>query len=120
MPLSRRALLTEGSRAVAVAGTAVVGLLGTRTARPASASKSPPIDTTISAPTAIDELLLVPEEDRVVAFSRRCTHLGCQLNVAEDELGFVCPCHGSRFDLHGHRVEGPATRNLSIVATVPR
>ena len=112
--------MNEGSRAIAVAGTAVVGLLGTRAARPAAASETPSLDATITVPTAVDDVLLVPEQDRVVAFSRRCTHLGCRLNVTEDELGFVCPCHGSRFDLRGHRVEGPAKRNLSIVATVPR
>ncbi len=120
MSLSRRAVLAEVSRAAAVAGTAAVGLLGAHAARPRPPSIDPArIDPTITVPTATQDLLIVPEPGRVVVFARRCPHLGCRLNV-EDGAGFVCPCHGSRFDLKGERLEGPAVRNLSTVATVAR
>ncbi len=41
-----------------------------------------------------------------------CTHLGCVPNRTED--GWFCPCHGSRYDLSGRVVKGPAPRNLDI------
>ena len=42
----------------------------------------------------------------------RCTHMGCKLheNVAERSLD--CGCHGSRFDLNGHVITGPAKREI--------
>ncbi len=119
MPLTRRVLLSEGSRAIAVAGSAAVGLLGAHTARSTAQPVVPTIDNTITTPTAIGDFLAVPQGDRVIVFSRRCPHLGCLLNIGQDHE-FVCPCHGSRFDREGVRVQGPATGNLSIVATVPR
>lgn len=35
----------------------------------------------------------------------RCTHMGCP--VAREDRGFVCPCHGGRFDDEGAVVRGP-------------
>lgn len=54
-----------------------------------------------------------------------CTHLGCspgyRPEVAPEDLGpkwlggFLCPCHGSRFDLSGRVFKGvPAPSNLVI------
>jgi ubiquinol-cytochrome c reductase iron-sulfur subunit len=54
-----------------------------------------------------------------------CTHLGCspQSKPAEDkaelgadwEGGFLCPCHGSKFDLAGRVYKGaPAPVNLEV------
>lgn len=45
------------------------------------------------------------------AVSSVCTHLGCNVRIAED--GFTCPCHGSRFDANGQVVSGPAPRPLA-------
>lgn len=39
-----------------------------------------------------------------------CTHLGCTVSVTPEH--FVCPCHGSRFDLEGNVLAGPADRPL--------
>ncbi|MGH3625127.1 MAG: FAD-dependent oxidoreductase [Sciscionella sp.] len=46
------------------------------------------------------------------AVSLRCTHLGCLLRFNEAEHSWDCPCHGSRFDVDGSVLEGPATRPL--------
>lgn len=54
-----------------------------------------------------------------------CTHLGCSpvMHLSDSALnaelnapgGFVCPCHGSRFDLAGRVVKNvPAPTNLDI------
>jgi glycine/D-amino acid oxidase-like deaminating enzyme/nitrite reductase/ring-hydroxylating ferredoxin subunit len=45
--------------------------------------------------------------------SATCPHLGCV--VSFDAIGktWNCPCHGSRFDCHGHVVVGPANRDLA-------
>lgn len=54
-----------------------------------------------------------------------CTHLGCSptLHLDDETLktemhapgGFICPCHGSRFDLAGRVVKNvPAPSNLDI------
>jgi cytochrome b6-f complex iron-sulfur subunit len=48
----------------------------------------------------------------VYALSAVCTHLGCITRFLSDENAIACPCHGSRFDLEGNVVHGPAPRPL--------
>lgn len=51
-------------------------------------------------------------EGGVHAVSMRCTHLGCLLRFNAAETSWDCPCHGSRFDVDGEVLEGPAVRPL--------
>jgi nitrite reductase/ring-hydroxylating ferredoxin subunit len=46
------------------------------------------------------------------AVSLRCTHLGCLLRFNGAERSWDCPCHGSRFDVDGEVLEGPASKPL--------
>jgi Rieske Fe-S protein len=46
------------------------------------------------------------------AVSVRCTHLGCLLRFNAAERSWDCPCHGSRFDVDGAVLEGPAVHPL--------
>ena len=46
------------------------------------------------------------------AVTARCPHLGCQLEWNPDTLSWECPCHGSRFDLDGRLLDGPAQEDL--------
>lgn len=48
----------------------------------------------------------------VYALSAVCTHLGCITRFRSDENVIACPCHGSRFDLEGSVIHGPAPRPL--------
>ncbi|MDQ4103953.1 MAG: FAD-dependent oxidoreductase, partial [Actinomycetota bacterium] len=45
--------------------------------------------------------------------SLRCTHMGCLLRFNGAERSWDCPCHGSRFDVDGSVLEGPAVRPLA-------
>ncbi len=52
------------------------------------------------------------EDGSFLALSRTCTHLGCSVPWDEKESKFVCPCHGSTFDLTGSVLTPPAMRPL--------
>jgi len=49
------------------------------------------------------------------AVSVTCTHMGCSLTWNAAETSWDCPCHGSRFDVDGHVLDGPAVRPLDVV-----
>lgn len=52
------------------------------------------------------------EDGRVHARSAVCTHLGCNVRWNDAERTWDCPCHGSRFDIDGTVLNGPATAAL--------
>ncbi len=56
------------------------------------------------------QVRIVSTDQGVAAMSLVCTHLGCI--VGEGPAGFICPCHGSKFDVQGKVVGGPAPRPL--------
>lgn len=62
--------------------------------------------TLLSDPPAV----LLHTESGFSALSLVCTHLGCTLEDQGD--GFVCPCHGSRFDSKGNVTHRPADKSL--------
>jgi ubiquinol-cytochrome c reductase iron-sulfur subunit len=44
-----------------------------------------------------------------------CTHLGCvPLSNQGDYGGWLCPCHGSQYDVSGRVRKGPAPLNLTV------
>jgi glycine/D-amino acid oxidase-like deaminating enzyme/nitrite reductase/ring-hydroxylating ferredoxin subunit len=49
------------------------------------------------------------------AVSATCTHLGCVIAHDAERGCWQCPCHGSRFDLDGTVLQGPAMKALEVV-----
>lgn len=67
-------------------------------------------------PTEKDPAILVrPEDDVILGFSQKCTHLGCVVFWSPDELHFECPCHEGLFDLGGSPIAGPPERPLTRI-----
>ena len=59
-----------------------------------------------------------PSGNTFVALSAICPHQGCTVsNYDSGSSQFVCPCHGSKFDLNGKVVQGPANSNLQTYQT---
>lgn len=50
-----------------------------------------------------------------------CTHLGCiptqrkaMQSSSDPEIGWICACHGSKYDYSGRIISGPAPKNLQV------
>ncbi len=48
----------------------------------------------------------------VMALWQKCVHLGCRVPSCVPSQGFECPCHGSKYNIHGEYEAGLAPRNL--------
>jgi len=70
-----------------------------------------PADSVTSDPAS--GIYVVHAAEGLYALSATCTHLGC-LTAWKPELGIIaCPCHGSKFNRRGIKVDGPAPRPLN-------
>ena len=75
-----------------------------------------PVGGAISAEDSNGKPIIVsqPTQGDVVAFSAICTHMGCTVAPAGNQL--QCPCHGSTYDLAtGENTGGPAPSPLPKV-----
>ncbi len=70
-------------------------------------------DIPVGKPILKDDVWVIKMDGKIKAFYNRCTHLGCPLSF--NGLIFVCRCHGSKFNLNGERIEGPAKRALKAL-----
>jgi Rieske Fe-S protein len=61
-------------------------------------------------------ILLRTADQEVVAFSQKCTHLGCVVFYEADEGRWHCPCHEGNFAANtGAVLSGPPTRPLGRI-----
>ena len=61
-------------------------------------------------------ILLRLSDTDVVAFSQKCTHLGCVVYYEPDEQRWHCPCHEGNFEVRtGDVISGPPTRPLGRI-----
>ncbi len=114
--MDRRSLLQQGWQWLAVISTALIvypalEFLGFR------APKKPRFvtvhkDILPGGFAAERDFILFVSETGAWAVSRKCTHLGCRLNLKENDNVLLCPCHQSRFSLEGKRLAGPAKKDL--------
>lgn len=58
------------------------------------------------------KLWLSNTDQGLVALYKVCTHLGCLYNWNNQEVKFICPCHGSQYQPTGQYIQGPAPRSL--------
>ena len=56
--------------------------------------------------------ILINVDGKIKAFSRICTHLGCEVEWLPDEKIFFCPCHLGKYDENGKNIAGPPPRPL--------
>jgi nitrite reductase/ring-hydroxylating ferredoxin subunit len=77
-----------------------------------SITLDPPNTYSLGAAVYIPEVKawLLRDGEGLYAVSSTCTHLGCTVNGEDNK--FVCPCHGSQFDLSGRVLQGPAAKVL--------
>jgi glycine/D-amino acid oxidase-like deaminating enzyme/nitrite reductase/ring-hydroxylating ferredoxin subunit len=52
------------------------------------------------------------DEGNIHCVSPVCTHMGCTVRWNKLEKSWDCPCHGSRFDVDGAVLSGPAVEDL--------
>ena len=83
------------------------------------AASQVPVGTTylFRYPTSDDPAILLRlSDDEVVAFSQKCTHLGCVVYYQADEHRWHCPCHDGNFDARtGAVLSGPPPRPLGRI-----
>lgn len=69
-------------------------------------------------PGGVDDTILLWRSGDATfeATSIICTHMGCEVEVAEGGKSLACPCHGSQFNADGSVRHGPAGRPLKRYA----
>ena len=57
-------------------------------------------------------ILILTAQDKYIALSAVCTHLGCTVRYRKDRDLIWCPCHNGWYDLTGRNIAGPPPRPL--------
>lgn len=55
------------------------------------------------------------DDGKIYGISPTCNHMGCSINWNNAERSWDCPCHGSRFNMYGELLTGPAVKDQEQV-----
>jgi len=95
------------------------GSTSTAQGTPIASLDSVPVGQAIGfqAPGGVPAALVRLGQDKVVAYSRVCTHAGCLVGYNPSTRMLICPCHGAEYDPahHAEVVAGPAPAPLPPV-----
>jgi len=73
----------------------------------------------LNDPRGGEALAVRLDDGTLVAYDRRCPHLGCPVLWSAERARFECPCHHAAFDARTGRVLfGPPRRGLARVRVV--
>jgi cytochrome b6-f complex iron-sulfur subunit len=121
MATTRRELLRDGWKLGAALLAAAAGWTAYESLRPlASASSGGTISLGDPSSYPPESATYVPQGrlfvantgTEIYALSQKCPHLGCRVPFCDSSGRFECPCHGSKYDLGGEWIEGPAPRGM--------
>lgn len=56
-------------------------------------------------------ILIRKTNNEIHFYQAKCSHLGCQIEQITDGV-MICPCHGSKYNLEGDVIKGPAKKKL--------
>jgi Rieske Fe-S protein len=65
-----------------------------------------------------EPVIVIPADDKFLAFSARCTHLDCTVQYKKDQNVIWCACHNGKYDLTGRNISGPPPRPLAKFKTI--
>jgi Rieske Fe-S protein len=69
-------------------------------------------------PVGTSPVCIARDDGGVYAMTLTCTHQGCNIALygTVSAQGLACGCHGSRFDVNGNVIRGPASEPLQHFA----
>ena len=121
MPSTRRQFLRRGWKLGGTLLAAAAGWTAYESLRPLASSAAGGTINLGSASNYAAESATYISEGRLFvantgtelyALSQKCPHLGCRVPFCDSSGRFECPCHGSKYDLGGEWIEGPAPRGM--------
>jgi cytochrome b6-f complex iron-sulfur subunit len=122
MPMSRRRLLESGWKVGGVLLVGAAGWTAYESLRPLAAATTSGGSIDLGNPSHYEahtatyvpagRLWVANTGTVIYALSQKCPHLGCRVPYCDSSGRFECPCHGSKFDLAGEWIEGPAPRGM--------
>jgi len=65
-------------------------------------------------------IFLLKTDTGLMAFSRKCTDLGCLVNWDKARQEFICPCHQGVYNRNGKNIAGPPPRPLDRFQVVQK
>lgn len=70
----------------------------------------------VIVPVSGQRVIVLQSQDKLFAFSAKCTHEGCTVTFQPGQSVIWCPCHDGRFDLTGRVLSGPPPQPLTKYA----